>query len=172
MIHCWASLAWNLDIGSVYMVTFPSHFEHTEIYVWASQQRPWLNFWERDFLFKDFILFLERGREGEKEEEKHQCVVATWAPPTGDPACNPGMCSNWELNSRPFGLQSSAQSTEPHQPGLRKRSLNNQMAYPVSPQSKHAWQACHLPEQGHAQSWRPRVQVFAFVPKIPKVMQN
>ena len=39
-----------------------------------------------------FILFLERGREGEKEGEKHQCVVASCMLPTGDLACNPGMC--------------------------------------------------------------------------------
>ena len=32
--------------------------------------------------FKDFIyLFLERGREGEREGEKHQCVVASHALP-------------------------------------------------------------------------------------------
>ena len=37
--------------------------------------------------FRDFIyLFLERGREGERKGEKHQCVVASRAPPTGDPA--------------------------------------------------------------------------------------
>ena len=42
---------------------------------------------------KDFIyLFLERGREGEREGEKHHCVVASRAPPTGDLAYNPGMC--------------------------------------------------------------------------------
>ena len=30
---------------------------------------------------KDFIyLFLERGMEGKKEEEKHQCVVASHTP--------------------------------------------------------------------------------------------
>ena len=46
------------------------------------------------FLKKYFIyLFLERGRE--KEGEKHQCVVAYWAPPTGDLACNPGTCPVW-----------------------------------------------------------------------------
>ena len=49
--------------------------------------------------FKDFIyLFLERGREGEREGEKHQCVVASWVSPTGDLAHNPGMCPDWESN--------------------------------------------------------------------------
>ena len=34
--------------------------------------------------FKDFIyLFLEKRREGEREGEKHQCVVASRTPPTG-----------------------------------------------------------------------------------------
>ena len=26
-------------------------------------------------------------------------------PPTGAPACNPGMCPDWESNWQPFGLQ-------------------------------------------------------------------
>ena len=42
--------------------------------------------------FQRFIYFLERGREGEREGEKHQCVVASQVPPIGDLACNPGMC--------------------------------------------------------------------------------
>ena len=52
-------------------------------------------------LFKkiSFIyLFLERGRKGEREGEKHQCVVASHVPLTGDLACNQGMCPDWELN--------------------------------------------------------------------------
>ena len=54
------------------------------------------------FFFKTlFILFLERGREG----EKHECVVAPGAPPTGDLAYNPGMCPDWESNQQPFGSQ-------------------------------------------------------------------
>ena len=60
---------------------------------------------------------MERGERREKEREKHQCVVASCAPPTGDLVCNPGMCSDWELNWRPFGSQAGTQSTEPHQPG-------------------------------------------------------
>ena len=62
---------------------------------------------------KDFI-YSERGREG----EKHQCVVATCTLPTGDLAHNPGVCSDWELNPRPFDSQADTQSTEPHQPEL------------------------------------------------------
>ena len=58
---------------------------------------------------KDFIyLFLERGRKGEREGEKHQCVGASWVAPTWDLACNPGMCSDWESNWWPFSLQALA----------------------------------------------------------------
>ena len=63
--------------------------------------------------------------EGEREGEKHQCKVASGAPPTGDLAHNPGMCPNWELNWRHFGLQPGTQSTEPHQPGLITRHFRH-----------------------------------------------
>ena len=47
--------------------------------------------------FKNFIyLFLERGRERQREGRKHQCVVASHTPTTGDLARNPGMCPDWE----------------------------------------------------------------------------
>ena len=71
------------------------------------------------FLKNIFYLFIfrERGREGEREEEKHQWVVASLMPPMGDLACNPAMCPDWELNQRPFDLQAITQSIEPHQPG-------------------------------------------------------
>ena len=46
-----------------------------------------LSFFNKYFIY----LFLERGREGEREGEKHQCVVASGAPPTEDLAHNPGM---------------------------------------------------------------------------------
>ena len=72
-----------------------------------------------NFIFKINYLFIfrERGREGEREGEKRQCVVASHVPPTKDLAYNPGMCPDWESNQRPFGSQARAQSTEPHQPG-------------------------------------------------------
>ena len=42
------------------------------------------------FKKKDFIYsFLERGREGEREGEKHQCVVASHTLPTEDLAHKP-----------------------------------------------------------------------------------
>ena len=68
------------------------------------------------FFFKDVIyLFSERGGRKEKEGKKHQWV-ASCVPPTGDMACNPGMCPDWESNRWPFGLQAHTQSKEPHQP--------------------------------------------------------
>ena len=46
--------------------------------------------------FKDLIyLFLERGERREKEGEK-LWSVAPRTPPTGDPACSPGMCPDWD----------------------------------------------------------------------------
>ena len=46
-------------------------------------------------------------------------MVASHTPThAGDLAHNPGMCPDWESNQQPFGSQSGAQSTEPHQPGL------------------------------------------------------
>ena len=64
------------------------------------------------------FIFRQRGREREREGEKYQCVVACHRPPTGDLACNPWVCPDWESNRRPFGSQAGVQSTEPHQPGL------------------------------------------------------
>ena len=71
------------------------------------------------FLFFKFYLFIfrQRGKERKREGEKHQCVVASHAPPTEDLACNPGMYPDWELNQWPFGSQARTQPTEPHQPG-------------------------------------------------------
>ena len=54
--------------------------------------------------FLRLYLFIFREGKGEREGEKHQCVVASQAPPTGDLACNPGMCPEWELNQQHFGL--------------------------------------------------------------------
>ena len=94
-------------------------------------------------VFKDFIyLFLDRGERGRKRR-KHQCVVPSHTPPTGDLAYSPGMYPDWELNQRPFGLQASTQSTEPHQPGhfpslslslplsLKTKNKNRELCVPI-----------------------------------------
>ena len=44
------------------------------------------------FFFKILFIFRQRVREGGREGEKHQCVVASHVPPTGDMAHNLGMC--------------------------------------------------------------------------------
>ena len=77
-----------------------------------------VHFSETNFL-KRFYLFISRKREsgGEREGEKHQCVVAYCMPPTGDLACDPGTCPDWESNRQPFGSQAGTQSTELHQLG-------------------------------------------------------
>ena len=51
-------------------------------------------FFLRFYLFT----FRERGREGEREGEKLQCVVASHMAPTGALAHNPDMCPDWESN--------------------------------------------------------------------------
>ena len=81
------------------------------------------------FFFLRFHLFIfrERGREGEREGEKHQCVVAFHTPPTGDLARNPGMCPDWESNRQPFGSQASTQSTELHHLGQNWEFLTTRM---------------------------------------------
>ena len=61
---------------------------------------------------------------GGTKGEKHQCVVASCVPPTGDLAHNPGVCPDWESNCQPFGPQAGIQSTEPHQPGLKSTFRN------------------------------------------------
>ena len=43
--------------------------------------------------------------EGEREGEKHQCVVASHMAPTGGHGRNPGTCPDWELNRQPFDSQ-------------------------------------------------------------------
>ena len=52
----------------------------------------------KDFFLMILFIFRERRREGKKEEEKHQCVVASHTPPTGDLVLNSGSCPDWEMN--------------------------------------------------------------------------
>ena len=64
-------------------------------------------------LFKEFIhlfIYRERGIEGKREGEKHQCAVASHVPLAGDLAHSPGMCPDWESNQPPFTLQAAAKA--------------------------------------------------------------
>ena len=49
------------------------------------------------------ILFIYFYRRGEREGEKHQCVVASCTPHAGDLAHNLDLCPDWESNPQPFG---------------------------------------------------------------------
>ena len=66
------------------------------------------------FFFLKILLLLDRGK-GREERGKETSMCGC---PIEDLAHNPGMCPDWELNQRPFGLQACTQSTEPHQPGV------------------------------------------------------
>ena len=71
-----------------------------------------------------YLFIFERGKWKEKERERNIDVrgkhwsVASGLPPTGDLACNLGMCPDEELNWQPFVLQDDTQPTKPHQSGL------------------------------------------------------
>ena len=60
-----------------------------------------------------FNLFLERGKDNV------WLLLVHPLPGVGELACNPGMCPDQEVNQQCFGSQAHAQSTKPHQPGLR-----------------------------------------------------
>ena len=66
------------------------------------------------FLKKILLIFRAKGREGKREGETSMCGCLLY-PPTGDLACNPDTCPDWESSWWPFPSQASAQSTEPHQ---------------------------------------------------------
>ena len=79
------------------------------------------------FKVKKYIfIYFQREGKGRREGEKHQCVVASHAPPTGGLAGNPGMCPDWELNRQHFSLQACTQFTDPRQPGLKLNFLKIQ----------------------------------------------
>ena len=56
-----------------------------------------MEFIDSMLFLKIFYLFNFKERRSEGED-KHQCVVASHAPHTGDLAHNPGMCPDWESN--------------------------------------------------------------------------
>ena len=53
-------------------------------------------------------MFRQRGREEEREGEKHQCMVAFRVPPTGGLTGSPDLCPHWESNQQPFDSQAHA----------------------------------------------------------------
>ena len=79
-----------------------------------------------------YFIFRQRRREGEREGEKYQCVVASHLPCSEDLAHNPRMCPDWELSPLPCGLEAGAQSTEPYQPGPKCFLFHKQTWPPVN----------------------------------------
>ena len=64
------------------------------------------------------MLFRERGREGEREGEKHRSLPPIHAS-TGDQTQNTSMYTHWESNWQHFALWDDAQATELYQSGLK-----------------------------------------------------
>ena len=64
-------------------------------------------------------------------------------PATRDPACNPGMCPDWDSNWQPYCSQAGAQSTKPHQPGRNKSNLKKKK------KMERAWREQTCMAQGH-----------------------
>ena len=124
-----------LSVVTIFLLLFlclEGGLSHVNLLFWTFQFLPLLlPLLLFSFFLKDFHLFTfrQRLRKEEREGKKHYCVVVFHAPPTGDLVCNPHMCPDWESNQRPFGLQASAQSTEPHQPGLLSPLLNEDIYY-------------------------------------------
>ena len=116
------------DISSVYcVVCLPSHVKSPSITIYSPfYSLPPLFHWflslayARTYcldyycLFFILFLFLDRGKGREKERERN---INVWLPLMHPAPGNPGICSNWELNQRPFGSQSGVLFIEPHQPG-------------------------------------------------------
>ena len=80
------------------------------------------------FFKKIIYLFKREGKGGRKRGEKHRCTRAisiscSHTLLTGDLACNPAVCPDWELNWWPFGLQTDVQSTKPYQPGQHTQTF-------------------------------------------------
>ena len=68
-------------------------------------------------IFLHLFIYFYREREGEREGEKHQCVVASSMSPQQGPGLQLRHVLDWESNWQPLSSQAGAQSTDPHQPG-------------------------------------------------------
>ena len=76
-----------------------------------------------DFLF--VCLFRFREGKGEREGEKHQCVVASRTPRTGDLAHDTGMCPTLGVEPATLWFTGWHSTTEPHQSGLESYCLSD-----------------------------------------------
>ena len=105
------SYIWHLPAGSVLY----KEVSHVYLHLYLDQKSRSNSFF---FFLKILFIFRERGKEGEREGEKHQCVIASRMPPTGDLTRNPCMCPGRESNQWHFDSHTGTQCTEPHEPGL------------------------------------------------------
>ena len=86
-------------------------------------------------LFFKKILFISSESGGRKRNrETSMCERNIDGLPlagalAGDQTYNPGMCPDWELNWRPFGLQDDTQPTEPHQSGPYYGCFEDEILY-------------------------------------------
>ena len=77
------------------------------------------------FFFKTlFIYFLEKGRESEREGEKHQCVVASHMPPYWGPGPQTRNVPWLGIKLATLWFTGRHSTTEPHKPGLKGVSLH------------------------------------------------
>ena len=61
------------------------------------------------FIFLRFYFFIFREGKGKRKRGKYQCVVASHMPPTGDLACNPGMCPRLGIEPSTFDSKAGTQ---------------------------------------------------------------
>ncbi|KAF6084386.1 hypothetical protein HJG60_008648 [Phyllostomus discolor] len=91
-----SSIDTKFGLASLFTFSWCSLFLHILSVVGVKPHFVLIVFFFVKILF--IYLFIEKGREGQREGEKYRCMVASWVPPTGDLACNPGMCPDWESN--------------------------------------------------------------------------
>ena len=106
----------NASRGTYFQLTV-----FTNLKIYTSNQIHSTMFFLKDFIY---LFFRERGREGERQRNINVCLPLL-CPLLGGTWPAPGTWSDWELNPQPFGSQASAQSTEPHQPGLNNVFLKS-----------------------------------------------
>ena len=88
--------SWDVNVIAGAALAILDHEVNLEMEAIPSRVTRWKDLFF--FLKILFIYFRQREREGEREEERHQCMLASHTSPTGDLTCNPGMCPDWELN--------------------------------------------------------------------------
>ena len=56
------------------------------------------------FLKRFYFIYLQTEGKGGRKRGRETSVWLPRVPPTGDMACNPGMCPDWEFNQQPLWL--------------------------------------------------------------------